>query len=90
MSMEKFEGDLGINIVSRNFDTGFIKLDENISVKQKSKNENGEDSKRKLFRKNHKDVTKFLKKNLEFYFEMKICLCLYERYFNLKIKIYER
>ena len=39
MSLEKFDGNLGINIVSRNFDTGFIKLDENISLKQKSKND---------------------------------------------------
>jgi hypothetical protein len=54
--MEKFEGNLGINIVSRNFDTGFIKLDDNISVKQRSKNENGEDPKRNLFLRNHKDV----------------------------------
>jgi len=52
MSQEQFLGNLGINIVSRNFDTGFIRLDENILVKQN----NGENTK-KLFKRGHKDVT---------------------------------
>ena len=29
-SPEEYNGNLGINIVAKNFDTGFIKLDENI------------------------------------------------------------
>lgn len=56
MSLEKFDGNLGINIVSRNFDTGFIKLDENISLKQKSKNDDEDESTKNLFKRNHKDV----------------------------------
>jgi len=35
-SPSHFEGNLGINIVAKNFDTGFIKLDENILVESNS------------------------------------------------------
>ena len=64
--MEKFEANLGINIVARNFDTGFIKLDENIL---KSKSENSENN--KLFKRNHKDVNKKILnlKNKNFFFK---------------------
>ncbi|RNA37796.1 hypothetical protein BpHYR1_026194 [Brachionus plicatilis] len=53
-SPEDYIGNLGINIVARNFDTGFIKLDENIAIG--SKNEDGE---RKFFRKGQMDVFQF-------------------------------
>ena len=62
MSQEQFFGNLGINIVSKNFDTGFIKLDEDILVKQN----NGENNK-KLFKRSHKDVSETLK-NISFKF----------------------
>ena len=52
LSPDEFEGNLGINIISRNFDTGFIKLDENIAV-------NSSKSKETFFRKNQKDVFQF-------------------------------
>lgn len=35
-SPSHFDGNLGINIVAKNFDTGFIKLDENILVESNS------------------------------------------------------
>ena len=59
-SPDVYEGNVGINIVARNFDTGFIKLDENIVVnphKYKKTDEN--DNKNKFFRKNQTDVFQF-------------------------------
>ena len=42
-SPAEYEGNLGINIVSRHFDTGFIKLDKNILRKEKKKEEDSDD-----------------------------------------------
>jgi hypothetical protein len=67
-SLEKYNGNLGINIVSRNFDTGFIKLDTNIVAEPKTidKNQNRMDpvkikktKKTSLFNRNQKDVFEF-------------------------------
>ncbi len=56
-SPENYEGNLGINIVARNFDTGFIKLDKNIAVKTaKAAKENEE---KKFFKRGQTDVFQF-------------------------------
>ena len=62
MSPDEYNGNLGINIVAKNFDTGFIRLDENILKethnKKKESEKNGE-KKRSLFRRNRTDVFEF-------------------------------
>lgn len=63
MSPEEYEGNLGINIVAKNFDTGFIKLDENIvkttyNKKKESKKDDTE-KKKALFRRSKTDVFEF-------------------------------
>lgn len=75
-SPEEYSGNLGINIVAKNFDTGFIKLDENIVKetygKKKERSESGE--KKSLFRRGKTDVFQFedqdirTVKNLKFVF----------------------
>lgn len=54
-SPDEYIGNLGINIVARNFDTGFIKLDENIAFNN-NKDETGE---RNFFRRGQVDVFQF-------------------------------
>lgn len=60
-SLESYNGNVGINIVSRNFDTGFIKLDSNIAVTAATKSLDYKPSKVKcsLFKRNQKDVFEF-------------------------------
>jgi len=59
-SLERFKGNLGINIVSRNFDTGFIKLDENILLDSKKPVAKRDKSDRKiLFKQNQQDIFEF-------------------------------
>lgn len=61
LSPDEYNGNVGINIVSKNFDTGFIKLDENI-VKEtyNKKKEGGGDKKGAgLFRKGKVNVFEF-------------------------------
>lgn len=62
-SPEEYSGNLGINIVAKNFDTGFIKLDENIvketyGKKKENRSESGE-KKKSLFRRGKTDVFQF-------------------------------
>ena len=80
-SPEEFTGNLGINIIARNFDTGFIQLDESIhkqgSQKFSSKKDKKTDEKeeKKLFKRNREDTFEFedldirTVKILEFYLE---------------------
>ena len=67
-SPDEFTGNLGINIIARNFDTGFIQLDESIykqssqtfaSKKDKSKKSEEKKSDKKLFKKSHQDTFEF-------------------------------
>ncbi|CAF0950313.1 unnamed protein product [Brachionus calyciflorus] len=51
-SPEDYNGNLGINIVSRNFDTGFIKLDENIALLKEGES-------RRFFKRGQIDVFQF-------------------------------
>jgi hypothetical protein len=45
-SPETYDGNIGINIISRNFDTGFIKLDKNIVYKSSQNKKEKKSSKR--------------------------------------------
>lgn len=56
-SPEEYEGNLGINIVARNFDTGFIKLDKNIAVKPQNASKDGGD--KQLFNRGQIEVFQF-------------------------------
>lgn len=60
-SIDRFNGNLGINIVSRNMDTGFIKLDDNIVLTDSIKKSPliREKKKSNLFRRNQQDVFEF-------------------------------
>ena len=60
-SAEKFGGSLGINIVSKNLETGFIKLDESIWVKPRNGEDNDEDEagKKEIFKRNQKSKFEF-------------------------------
>jgi hypothetical protein len=79
LSPKEFEGNLGINIVARNFDTGFIKLDENIlkSSPQRSKpKDNDENEPTGLFGAGQTNVFEFedqdirTVRNLQFSFQI--------------------
>ncbi len=56
-SPENYEGNLGINIVARNFDTGFIKLDKNIVLKPAKLTKENEE--KKLFKRGQTDIFQF-------------------------------
>ncbi len=59
-SIDRFKGNLGINIVSRNFDTGFIKLDENILFdSKKSGYKRDKHDRNILFKQNQQDIFEF-------------------------------
>lgn len=62
-SSEKYDGNLGINIVSRNFDTGFIKLDNNIAIstakERPLEKASRQSHKKSLFKRDQKDVFEF-------------------------------
>jgi hypothetical protein len=60
-SPDEYDGNLGINIVSKQFDTGFIKLDKNIlrEKKSKKKSNDDQDDEEKLFNKGQKRVFEF-------------------------------
>lgn len=56
-SPDEYNGNLGINIVARNFDTGFIKLDKNIAVM--TAKEKAEGVERQYFKRGQLDVFQF-------------------------------
>ncbi len=55
-SPELFEGNLGINLIAKNSDTGFIKLDENIAKGASKRQSNHQ---RKLFKRGQTEMFEF-------------------------------
>ncbi len=80
-SSEKYEGNLGINIISRNFDTGFIKLDNNIAISTAKarplEKASKQIHKKPLFRRDQKDVFEFEDQDIRTVGLVILCLFIY-------------
>ncbi len=80
-SSEKYEGNLGINIISRNFDTGFIKLDNNIAISTAKarplEKASKQIHKKPLFRRDQKDLFEFEDQDIRTVGLVILCLFIY-------------